>query len=357
MAAVATPAPSVRAPYDGEGRAIARLWRELWDVHESWGGYPGEHDEDVYERVAERLDADARLRTGKPALGRHIHLIAELGSANHGSEPVGQVEGWFDRHGIDPLTPYTCEVRSLIVTERARKTGAGRALLDVLANVASDLARGGSVVLAAEVLEPNPAHAFYRRVGYSPVSWTARLDVAGAPAIIAPLAIQGFVARVGEPRDALAIALLESMLATRRRASGDARFDRPRQVDASLLHAIAAHLGRGATNPPVELVVTDREGRVRGSATLVTNRLELPFVPQVRAILARTAIDAAVEPGPIVRPLVELGRRVAAFFGARWMEVVDLTGPSTPLFDAVLGCGAIPWSRIVCRFAPVRARR
>src|SRR5581483_7453691 len=230
MAAVAIPAPSVRAPVDGEGPIVARLWRELWDVHESWGGYPGEHDQEVYDRVAERLDADARLRGGKPALGRHIHLVADVAGT-----PVGQVEGWFDRHGIDPLTPYTCEVRSLIVTERARKTGAGRALLDVLATVASDLARGGSVVLAAEVLEPNPAHDFYRRVGYSPVSWTARLDVSGAPAIIAPLSIDGFVARVGEPRDALAIALLESMLATRRRAAGDARFDRPRQVDASLL--------------------------------------------------------------------------------------------------------------------------
>jgi hypothetical protein len=352
MAAVATPAPVVRPPFEGEGRAIARLWRELWDVHESWGGYPGEHDANVYERVAERLDADARLRNGKPALGRHIHLIAELAG-----EPIGQVEGWFDRHGVDALTPYTCEVRSLIVSERARKTGAGRSLLDMLASVSSDLSRGAPVVLAAEVLEPNPAHDFYRRVGYAPVSWTESLDVAGAPAIIAPLSIDGFVARVGEPRDALAIALLESMLATRRRAQGDARFDRPRQVDASLLHAIAAHLGRGATTPPIELVTVDAQGRVRASATLVTNRLELPFVPQVRSILARTAVDAAVAPGPVIKPLVELGRRVSAFFGARWMEVVDLTAPGTPLFEAVRACGGIPWSRIVCRFAPVRGRR
>ena len=27
--------------------------------------------------------------------------------------------------------------------------------------------------MAAEVLEPNPAHAFYAKVGYAPVSWTA----------------------------------------------------------------------------------------------------------------------------------------------------------------------------------------
>lgn len=352
MAAVATPAPIVRAPREGEGHAIAKLWRELWDVHESWGGYPGEHSEEVYERVAERLDADARLRNGKPALGRHIHLVAEfLGT------PIGQVEGWFDRHGVDPLTPFTCEVRSLVVSESARTRGAGRALLEMLAHVSSDMARGASVLLAAEVLEPNPAHTFYRRVGYEPVSWTQSISVRGVPGVIAPVSMDGFTARIAEPKDALFIALLESMLATRRRAAGDARFDRPRQVDASMLHAIAAHLSRGATVPPIEIVVVDPEQRVRGSATLVTNRLELPFVPQTRGILARIAIDQALDPVPVVKPLVELGCRAAAFFGAHSMELVDLSGPRTPLYEAVRLTGAIPWSRIVCRFAPVRSRR
>jgi len=51
MAAVATPAAIVRAPREGEGTSVARLWRELWDVHESWGGYPGEHDADGVARV------------------------------------------------------------------------------------------------------------------------------------------------------------------------------------------------------------------------------------------------------------------------------------------------------------------
>lgn len=352
MAAVATPAANVRAPRAGEGHAIARLWRELWDVHESWGGYPGEHEGDAYERVAERVDADARLRGGRPVLGRHVHLVADLGG-----EPIGQVEGWFDRHGVDPLTPYTCEVRSLVVAARARRAGAGRALLEGLARIAGELARGAPVVLAAEVLEPNPAHAFYRRVGYAPVAWTARVDARGAPAVIAPVAVGRSVARVAEPADALPVALLESMLAARRRAAGDARFDRPRQVEASMLHAIAVHLGRGASVPPVELVACGPDGRVRASATLVTNRLELPFVPQTRTILARTAVDAAAEPAALLAPLVELGRRVSALFGARWMEVVDLAAPGTPLFEAAQACGAAPWSRIVCRFAAARARR
>ena len=45
-----SPAPSrppatrdvlVRAAQPGEGAKIASLWRELWDLHEAWGGYAG----------------------------------------------------------------------------------------------------------------------------------------------------------------------------------------------------------------------------------------------------------------------------------------------------------------------------
>lgn len=346
MAALTVPAPHVRAPRQGEGLAIARLWRELWDVHESWGGYPGQRDPRAYERVAERIDADARVRSNRPVLGRHIHLVADLGG-----ETVGQVEGWFDRYGVDPLTPYTCEVRSLVVTERARTCGAGRALLEELARAASDLARGAPVVLAAEVLEPNPAHGFYQRVGYRPVAWCARVGAHGIPAVISPVEIGGWTARVADSSDALPVALLEAILAARRRSVGDARFDPPRQVDASMLGAIAAHLGRGAGAPPVELVVEARDGRARASATLVTNRLDPPFVVQTRAILARVAVDPALDPLPMLRPLFALARRVSAFFGAGWLEIADLTAPGTPLFDAALSIGAAPWSRIVTRYA------
>ena len=129
MAAV-TKAPSVvvRAANVDEGRAIAALWRELWDAHEAWGGYAGTRDSRVYEQLAHRLSDDARVRAGQPVLGRHVHLVAhtDLGV-------VGQVEGWFERHGIDETTPYTCEVRSLIVSSRTRSRGVGRALLESLA--------------------------------------------------------------------------------------------------------------------------------------------------------------------------------------------------------------------------------
>src|SRR3954471_21928589 len=176
MAAVRQPsAIAVRAANPDEGFAIAGLWRELWDAHEAWGGYAGTRDARVYEQLAHRLSEDARVRGGQPVLGRHIHLVAAAEE-----DIVGQVEGWFERHGVDESTPFTCEVRSLIVSSGARAHGAGRALLEGLAGVARQLSRGAPVVLAAEVLEPNPAHAFYGNVGYTPVSWTARIQTDGA---------------------------------------------------------------------------------------------------------------------------------------------------------------------------------
>ena len=51
----------VRAALPGEGAAIAALWRELWDAHQGWGGYPGTRDPAVYARLANRLDQDARV--------------------------------------------------------------------------------------------------------------------------------------------------------------------------------------------------------------------------------------------------------------------------------------------------------
>ena len=344
MAAVTRPREvRVRAAQTGEGRAVASLWRELWDVHEGWGGYAGSHDARVYEQLAARLEQDAIVRAGQPVLGRHVHLVAELDG-----EVVGQVEGWFERHGVDPTTPHTCEVRSLVVASRARGSGAGRALLDELARTAAEMARGASVILVAEVLEPNPAQTFYERVGYLPVSWSARVDVRDARAT----PDTGFAARAGEPKDALPIALLEVTLAARRRASGDVRFDRPRAVDATFVGAIAAHLAHGlAGGPtdPMELVVVDGGGTVRGAASFAVNALEPPFLPIRRAMVGRFALDAARAPSLMVAPLVALGCRLAAQRGARSVELTDLTEPGSPLYEAAIAAGARSWSRVVAR--------
>ena len=346
MAALVQPAAvRVRAAIPGEGRAIADLWRELWEAHEAWGGYPGSRDPRAYEQLAQRLDEDARVRAGNPILGRHVHLVAEA----HGI-PCGQVEGWFEQHGIDTSTPFTCEVRSLIVAWRARGLGAGRALLDTLANASRKLSRGAPCVLAAEVLERNPAHSFYARVGYSPVAWSARIE-AEAGAAIHP---DPFCARLAVPRDAIAVARLETMLATRRRASGDARFDRPRALDATFVAAIAAQLASEAPaslREPAVLVVTDGAGIVRGAASFTVHSLEPPFAPMRRALVGRFALDTACSAAPLFVPLVALACRLALSRGAAQVELTDLPPPGTELHEAALATGARAWSRVVTKLA------
>ena len=346
MAAVTKPASIiVRAAKPDEGRRISGLWRELWDAHEAWGGYAGARDPRVYDQLATRLSDDARVRGGQPVLGRHIHLVAS--TADQGV--VGQVEGWFERHGVDETTPYTCEVRSLIVSSTARTRGVGRALLDELARVARQMSRGAPVVMAAEVLEPNPAHAFYAKTGYAPVSWTARTTTEGA---IDPTPHDAFFARPATPNDALAIAMLDPALAERRRAQGDVRFDRPRAVDATFVGALAAHLARpvGALDQ-CELVIVDRQQVVRASASLTVMSLDPPFLPARRGLLGRFAVDPAVDPLPLVGPLVRLGKRLALLRGAATLELTDLDPPGSPLHRGAIDAGGHPWSRIVERWA------
>jgi GNAT superfamily N-acetyltransferase len=346
MAAVTKPAAIiVRAAKPDEGRRIAGLWRELWDAHEVWGGYPGARDPRVYDQLATRLSDDARVRGGQPVLGRHVHLVAS--TADQGV--VGQVEGWFERHGVDETTPYTCEVRSLVVSKTARTRGVGRALLDELARVGRQMSRGAPVVMAAEVLEPNPAHAFYAKVGYGPVSWTARTTTEGA---MDPSPHDSFFARPATPKDALAIAMLDPALAERRRAQGDVRFDRPRAVDATFVGALAAHLARpvGALDQ-CELVVVDRQQIVRASASLTVMSLDPPFLPARRGLLGRFAIDPAVDPNPLVGPLVRLGKRLALLRGAATLELTDLDPPGASLSRGAMSSGGHPWSRIVERWA------
>lgn len=341
----------VRAANIDEGSAIASLWRELWDAHEAWGGYAGTRDTKVYDHLALRLAEDARVRSGQPVLGRHIHLVAqtELGI-------VGQVEGWFERHGNDHTTPNTCEVRSLIVSSRTRSRGVGRSLLHSLGQVARHMSRGAPVVMAAEVLEPNPAHAFYTKVGYAPVSWTSRLTTADAdesPFTNGNTTREGrWTARLATADDALPIALLDPALAERRRFQGDMRFDRPRAVDATFVGALASHLAKpvGALDQ-CELVVVDEERIVRSSASLTVMSLDPPFVPARRGLLGRFAVDPAIDPRPLMAPLVRLGRRMAFMRGAATLELTDLDGPSGALQAGARTAGARPWSRIVERFA------
>jgi GNAT superfamily N-acetyltransferase len=343
-------APRVRPPVPGEGPAIAALWRELWDAHQAWGGYAGSRDPAVYARVAVRLDEDARLRAGRPFLGSHAHLVAEVDGA-----PAGQVEGWVERNGTGPFAPVVCEVRSLVVGARARGFGVGRALLDGLAKRVQSLAPGARCILAAEVLEPNPAHGFYTRVGFAPVAWNAWIapDVGARVRSTAPSG-PSFGARIAGARDAIAVARLEGILADRRREAGDTRFEPPRAIDASLLTAVAGHLASSALDMAdgATIVALDRTGLVRGAASVVVQTLDPPFLPVRRALVGRFALDPACPPAALVAPLVALGCSFAESRGAVRVELTDLSAPGTELHDAVTAIAARPWSRVVLREAP-----
>jgi GNAT superfamily N-acetyltransferase len=345
MAALSqSPRVRIRAAALGEGVEIAALWRELWEVHEQWGGYPGSRDARVYADLAVRLDDDARLRAGHAVLGRHVHLVADLGGV-----PCGQVEGWLERHGVDASTPLTCEVRSLIVGQRARGRGAARALLDTLARTTRSSCRGGPSLLAAEVLSRNPANAFYERVGYEPVAWTARIESACG----VDSASTSFHARLAGPEDGLAVLRLEVNLAARRRVTGDLRFDGPCPIDGVDLGALvghfAGHSGVGSLQEPATVVVVDGAGVPRGAASFTVHALEPPFVPVSRALLGRFALDEDLPASALVAPLVAFARRFAATRGASHVELTDLSSPGTELHDAVLETGASAWSRLFTR--------
>jgi hypothetical protein len=147
--------------------------------------------------------------------------------------------------------------------------------------------------------------------------------------------------------------ILDAALASRRRALGDTRYDRPRAVDASMVGALAALLQQSDTDAGVrpggtaELVTVDGQGRVRASASFALTMLDPPFVAGCRAVLGRFAVDPAFPTPPLVAPLVAFGKKLAAVGGAPTVEITELSPPRTPLHSVGLECGGAPWSRIL----------
>ena len=102
-------------------------------------------------------------------------LIAEQPSA-FGTRPVGfalffpNYSTWEGRAGL--------YVEDIFVVEDARRSGAGRAILEALARIAQE--RGAPRIDLA-VLDWNPARAFYERLGFAHgETWLPyRLDAAG----------------------------------------------------------------------------------------------------------------------------------------------------------------------------------
>jgi GNAT superfamily N-acetyltransferase len=337
-----SPDVRVRAPLPGEGSAVAALWRELWDAHEQWGGYPGSRNPSVYSDLAARLDDDAYVPAGNPTLGRHIHLVAEVGGA-----PGGQVEGWVERYGFQPSTASTCEVRSLFVSPRMRGRGVGGMLLDALSRVAH-AAAPGRCVLAAEVLAANPANGFYDRRGFHPVAWTTRIEASVGASAVAPAT----GARMASSRDRVGVALLENVLAVRRARAQDPRFDSPTMFDARALAALALTLdatSETSQRDPLTLVCVDGEGTVQALASFALQALEPPFEHGTRALAGRFAVADGAPARTAMTALVSLACRMALSHGAPCVELTDLPAPGTDLYEATLALGARPWSRVVTR--------
>jgi ribosomal protein S18 acetylase RimI-like enzyme len=328
----------VRAPLPVDGVRIAQLWLELWNIHESWGSYPGSREPNAYVEVANRIAREAQARAGDALLGQHLHLVAERDGV-----VVGQVEGWLDRLGYRASTPFTCEVRSLIVDPSARHQHIGRHLLTALARAARAAARH-STFLVAEVLEPNPAHGFYAKAGFRLLQSNRRFE-AGSPR--AAHVGSPFRARAAMPQDAWPLVLLDMRLAERRLSAGDLRFDGPQPLDATTAGAVSAHLA-ASYRMPSEFVVTGEGGVVVGSASLSVAALEPPFAAAQRGMVGRLIVEAT-RFAEAVSVLITHVREIAAKRGSHTLEVADLGAEQSDLSRAVGAMGARAWSRIVGR--------
>ena len=266
----------------------------------------------VYARVASRLDEDARVRAGRPVLGSHAHLVAELDGA-----PCGQVEGWLERRGSGASGPS--RLRGALARRRsdARAVWGRAARCSTAGGTAQALAPAAPCVLAAEVLEPNPAHAFYARVGFAARGLErvrrscgrragtgkerrrARRAAGRCARRIGRLAARG---NPGRPptrggRSAL-------------RAAARHRRHPPRRPSPRTSRPTRASKATSAT-----IVAVDREGRVRGAASVIVQTLEPPFLAVRRSLVGRFALDPACPPLALLVPLVALACRFAR--GAR----------------------------------------
>ena len=303
----------------GDGGALARLWRDLWILHESWGGYPAAQSDRVYAALAQRIDGWAEEAAGDPVRGAHVHLVAR----DEDAAPLGQIEGWLERYGESSATPTTCELRSLIVDARARGRGVGTALVRALEALAGRVVRGPSFFVA-EVLVQNTAQAFYRGLGYRPIGQHVMLPTT-------PTASGAEAARVATMMDAWTLARLELLRRQQLQRRGDLRLDPPRALDATFLAHVSRHLTRA--RDVVDLVTPT------AACALSTSLLEPPFAPVVRAVLSRVSASSAG-----VAALLEAALPMAAARGAPRLEVQDL--PLGALDAAFTRRGAAAFSEL-----------
>ncbi|MFI5302051.1 MAG: GNAT family N-acetyltransferase [Polyangiales bacterium] len=282
----------VRAVDASDAPTLVRLHRELWIDHDARGGMPASDDDDVWlgygDLLASQLVGRAgRKRPSEVFDGRTGHLVAE----HHGA-PVGQVEIALDRFGYADKTPWIAELRSLIVSQRARGLGLGEELVRTAA-IESRARVGAATLIVAEVLARNEALRFYERLGFRTLERMVALAVAPRPS-------GRYRVAAAQPRDAAELSALDQESRARRHALGDIRFDAPAQgLAVDLVRAISDGIqldlaARGIERGRIreELVVRDVRGVLCGSAYLVAQPLGAPFAAVTRAEVARLSIVA-----------------------------------------------------------------
>jgi hypothetical protein len=201
--------------------------------------------------------------------------------------------------------------------------------------------------MAAEVLDANPARAFYARVGYTPVSWSVRVHTLTDPAP----KTGSMTARLAVPEDAPSIARFEPAMGLRGR--GDwAVSSTPPSIEDAIVASTAAILAAGCADGPRQqetIVAVDSRGVARGAAAFAVHVLEPPFLPTRRALLGRFAMDPASPAAPALSALVDFGRRLAGLRAARHVEITDVPGPRSELYETLIAMGASAWSRVLTK--------
>ena len=296
-----------RAAKPDEGRAIAGLWRELWDAHEAWGGYAGTRDPRVYEQLAQRA-LGGRTRARRAARPRSPHAprrgqrtAASSGRSRDGSSVTASTRRRRSRARC-ARSSWSSQARD--ARRRARAARSARAA-----------SRGSSAAARRWCSRPRcssriPRTRSTRSVGYTPVSWTARIATDGARGRAAVTI--AYVARVGDAERRASrsrCSIRRSRRAVARRATSASIARAPSTQRSSARSPRTSRgpsaIDRASSSPSID------GGMVRASASLTVMSLDPPFLPARRGLLGRFAVDPALDPRPLVAALVRLGRRLA----------------------------------------------
>ena len=294
------PSVRVRAAAPGEGAALARLWRELWEAHEGWGGYGASRDARVYAEPR-RPPRRGRARPGRGPAARPPR--ASRRRARRSRLRAGR--------GMDrPLRrrpPHALHLRGALPRRRSRGPPPRRgssAARGPLARVVPRGARG-----AARARGRGPRREPRRRLLRRPRVRLGRLQRAHrgrgrrrAPRRFAPPA--RLASRVATPAPWRASSRPWPPGATPP-ATGATTLPLPSTWRSST--AIEVQLearGESTQRDPTTLVAVDASGNVCGLTSFATHALEPPFSTGVRALAGRFAVGEGWRPRAILGALV-----------------------------------------------------